>query len=84
MAREETVYVRVTKQEKTLMEKAALGCGLTITGWARGVLKFVSTGEGLPPGITIPAGVPLGAEALARPLAASVIPAKRNGKRARR
>lgn len=84
MAREETVYVRVTKQEKTLMEKAALGSGLTITAWARSVLKFVSTGDGPPPGFVIPAGTPLGAEALGRPLAGAVLTTKANGKRSRR
>lgn len=51
--REATVYVRVTKAEKSAMEKRAIACGLSITGWARSVLKFVSTGEGVPPGFDV-------------------------------
>ena len=51
--REATVYVRVTQAEKSAMEKRAIACGLSITGWARSVLKFVSTGEGVPPGFDV-------------------------------
>jgi hypothetical protein len=76
--REETLYVRVTKDEKKAMEARALSCGLTITSWARSVLMFVSTGEGPPPGF--PAGANVADLLNKTPLALEATPKKSNGK----
>jgi hypothetical protein len=60
--RDETLYVRVSKSEKAAMTKRAEACGLSLAGWSRSVLRFVSTGEGVPPGFDTELARELGLE----------------------